>query len=92
MILIVDEQTDSIRHVFPFEVPSELLRTVFPTRGLQVDVGTHFIEENIDVVECVPMSLDTLALEILSIFWSVLHFYFGRGADTASAASSRTLR
>ena len=80
MILVVGEQTDIPNLVlFHIQVPKELLRTVFPTRGLQVDVRTNFVQaEPVDlqcltmiwaicVVEDVSISLDTLTSEFKAI-------------------------
>ena len=66
--------------LFPLQVPIELPRTVFPTRGLQVDVGTSFVREErlhlpywtmisaICVEENVSIYLDTLTSESWAIW------------------------
>ena len=46
VILVFDEETNIPTMVlFPIQAPAELLRTVFPTRGLQVDVRTNFVRQ-----------------------------------------------
>ena len=51
--LVSDERTCSLNVVlFPIQVPTELTRTVFPTRDQQVGVRTFFVQEEPPDLQC----------------------------------------
>ena len=62
----------------------ELLRAVFPTRGVQVDVRTSFAQEEPLDLQCLTMIQGLLSLEDVSIDWDILTLEFLSNSGASS--------
>ena len=83
----MNKKTFQIRHLFPIQVPTTLLRSVFFTKGLRVGDRTDFVQEEqldlqrltmisaIHVVEDVSLYLDNSDFGFFERLWVVLHSY-----------------
>ena len=54
-------------YFIPIQVPTELPRTVFRTRGLQVGVRTDFVRVELLDLQCLTMTLAAHVVEDVSI-------------------------
>ena len=77
IILVFDEKTNIHNLVlFPIPVPIGLPRTVFPTRALQVDVRTGFVQEETQDLQCLTMILASCVVEDENLKLDILTLEF----------------
>ena len=69
-------QTFPVRYSIPIQVPTEFLRTVFPTRGQQVGDHADFVQEKTTGSSMFGQDLGQLCLEDVSIYLDILTWEF----------------
>ena len=76
-ILVFDERKDVPKAaLFSIQVPTELPRTVFPTRDQQIDVRINFVQEEPLDLQCLTMILAICVVEDVSIYLDILTLEF----------------